>query len=250
VGNRLKKIVNRENISYVLTAGSILLILWQISIFRKTFISVQIPLTIMIGGGLLVFFLFRSKVSFFIDTSYNIFWQSIHAIILFGGILVFSFMAANYFITLDSEKTLRLEVIKVGDLAKGGSKYGSSCAEPYAIVEYNNTQKQLVFPCNTDLKNTKYINVALHEGLFGFIVVKKMHPLIIEENNAVEAENNLLKEYLQLLSAAEESYSVGNLPKSIELYERAIELNPDDNLSRLRLNEIKGETDTLSNLKQ
>src|SRR5690606_10554038 len=144
------------------------------------------------------------------------------------------------------EKTLRLEVIKVGNLARGGSKYGSSCAEPYAVVEYNNSQKQLVFPCNTDLSNSKYINVVLHEGLFGFIVVKKMHPVLIKEDNTVEIENNLLKEYLKILSAAEEFYSLGNLPKSIELYERAIKLNPDDNLPRLRLKEIKGERDTLS----
>lgn len=233
---QLFKIFSRENIEWAFTPYSILLIIWQISIFRKTFISSIIPSTIFFGGGLIVFILVRKKLALYRETRYNLVWQAIHGIILFGGTLVFLFMALNfYFSSSSNERILNLNVIETGELAKG--RHG--CGQPYAIVSNNNIQKQLVFPCGTHLNNVKTIKVALKKGLFGFVVVQKMNPLVVTNN-----EDILKNEYLKILSKAEEYYSEGNIQKSIELYQRASTLNPADKLPKMRLDEIRKQNTT------
>ncbi len=234
--NSMRKLITKENLIYGLTIISILLIIWQISIFRKTFISLQIPLYIMISLGLGIFWLFQSKISHFLNTSYNIFWQAIQSVIIFGGTSMFLFMASNYYFASGTKKILNLDIVETGQLARGRG----GCGNPYAIVTYNNTQKQLVFPCNAHLENLDKIKVVLKEGLFGYVVVKEMTPFISNMNS--ETNNNeaeILSEYLKLISKAEEYYSEGNFDKSIELYERAVQLNPNEKLPKLRLQEIR-----------
>ena len=225
----------------ILTFGSLLLIIWEMFIFRKTFISIVIPLSILFIGGLIAFILLRNRIHYYINSKHTIFLQAIHGIVLFGGILMFSFMGANYYITIQKEKVFDLKVEKTGHLARGRR----GCGNPYVIVNYNNTRKQLVFPCNTKIENCTNVKVALNEGLFGYVVIKKMKPLISGTfNKNQDYKVDELNEYLKILSKAEEHYKNGNIRRSIELYERAATLNPSDNLPKLRLEEIRNENTT------
>lgn len=150
-------------------------------------------------------------------------------------------MGANYYITIQKEKVFDLKVEKTGHLARGRR----GCGNPYVIVNYNNTRKQLVFPCNTKIENCTNVKVALNEGLFGYVVIKKMKPLISSTfNKNQDYKVDELNEYLKILSKAEEHYKNGNIRRSIELYERAATLNPSDNLPKLRLEEIRNENTT------
>jgi tetratricopeptide (TPR) repeat protein len=63
--------------------------------------------------------------------------------------------------------------------------------------------------------------------------ILKIHFQIEEEIR--KGEN---KEYNKIIIKAEEYYSNGNIEKSIELFERAIKLNPTDESVRIRLLEI------------
>lgn len=158
----------------ILTVVSLLLIIWEITIYRKTFISVYVPLSILVFGGLIAFFLFRNKINYYRKNKKGIFLQSMHGIILFGGFLVFSFMGANYYFSSHKQKLCVLEVIEKGYMAEGTR----SCGNPYVIVIYNNTQKRLVFPCDTKIEHYSSVELALYEGLFGFVVAKDINPII------------------------------------------------------------------------
>ena len=233
----------RNRIMSILTFGSLLLIIWEMFIFRKTFISFLIPLSILVIGGLAAFFSLRNKINYYIQNEHSIFLQAIHGIILFGGLLMFSFMGANYYFTTQKEEIFDLKVVETGHLARGRR----SCGNPYAIVNYNNTKKQLIFPCNTDLENCTNVKVGLNQGLFGFVVIKEMKPLISKTSNQnQDYKVDELKAYLKILSKAEEYYKNGNIERSIELYERASTLNPDDKLPKLRLEVIRNKNTTNS----
>jgi tetratricopeptide (TPR) repeat protein len=235
------QVKNRNRIMSILTLGSLLLIIWEMFIFRKTFISFLIPLSILIVGGLIAFIALKDKIKYYNQNEHSVYLQAIHGIILFGGLLMFAFMGANYYFVNHKEIKLNLKVEETGRLARGRR----GCGNPYAMVNYNNTQKQLIFPCNVKLENCSSVKVALKEGLFGFVVIKNMIPLNCVTNGEKEDEIvNFHKEYMKILSKAEEHYQNGNIEKSIELYERAASLNPDDKLPKLRLEEIRNKNTT------
>jgi len=142
---------------------------------------------------------------------------------------MFAFMFLNYYISVNKTELVELKVLKTGNLT---SRRG--CDPPFAIVDYYGFEKQLLFPCNTQFGNTERIQVKLQTGLFGFKVVKDSKLL-----NSRQTELELEKEYVKILIRAEEYYSDGNIEKSIELYERAVQLKPSDKLAKIRLKEIK-----------
>ena len=89
---------------------------------------------------------------------------------------MFMFMAANYYVNME-EKVINLDIIRTGQLARGRR----SCGNPYAEVFYENMEKKLVFPCDTDLTNARKIKVVLSKGIFGYVVVKNMRPIVLDE---------------------------------------------------------------------
>lgn len=234
-----KQLTKRNRIMSILTLGSLLLIIWEMFIFRKTFISFLIPLSILLFGGLFAFTTLKNRIKYYVQNEHSIYLQAFHGILLFGGLLMFSFMGANYYFTSQTEKIFDLKVVETGHLVKGRR----GCGNPYAIVNYNNTQKQLIFPCDTEIANSTRVKVALNEGLFGFVIIKNMKPLVSSNDKEKdEYPVDIHKEYLKILSKAEENYNNGNIERSIELFERAAKLNPNDKLPKLRLEEIKNTT--------
>lgn len=150
----------------IVTFASIILIIWEMFIFRKTFINIFIPLSLFFIGGPILFFIFRKKIKYYIETENGLLKQVFHGTILFGGTFMFTFMSLNYYLPYGKTKQYDLKVIETGNLTR---KRG--CDPPFAIVDYYGFEKKLVFPCNVELGNTKRINVKLQKGLFGFMVV-------------------------------------------------------------------------------
>lgn len=212
----------------ILTFVSLGAIIWEISLFRKTFINLSIPLTLFIGGGLILFLLFKNRIRYYVENSYGFFLQAFHGVILFGGLLMFLFMALNFYIPTGKIELVDFKVIKTGTLSKGRHGGGN----PYAVVDYHGFEKQLIFSSSSNLDNAERIKVHLQKGLFGFLIVKDKKLV-----NPVNPEET--KQYMNILVRADEYYSDGNSQKAIELYERAIRLNPSDKLAKIRLKEMK-----------
>lgn len=170
--NRVSPSKSKRNVQSftVLSIGYIALMLWEVDIFRETFISFLVPLAIFVVGGLALFFLLRTKIPYYKkrQQAFGTFWLAIHGTILMGGILMFLFMALNFYFPGEKTETLNLKVVKSG---KFGGKRGG---KPYLIVDYHGFEKQLVFPRGANTENNGSVNVSLAKGLFGFSIVKKV----------------------------------------------------------------------------
>lgn len=163
-----KHITEKKNrLMSILTFVSLVLIVWEMFIFRKTFISVFIPLSLLLIGGPILFFSFRKKIKFYRETEHGILSQIVHGTIVFGGTFMFVFMFLNYYMPFQKTETLELRVVEIGKLTR---KRG--CDAPFATVDYLGFEKQLIFPCKTNLSSANYIKVELEKGLFGFMIVK------------------------------------------------------------------------------
>ena len=95
------------------------------------------------------------------------FFHYLYNIVSFGGILVFLFMWTNQTINDKSKTVITVPINSYGHLAK--SRRG--CSEPYVHIIYKDKDKELIFPCGTEVEkyNSVYIEVA--KGLFGFEVI-------------------------------------------------------------------------------
>lgn len=217
----------------VLTFISILLILWEMSIYRKTFISMLIPIAVGVIGGFLIFLFLNTRINYYSKGNRPFWVKAFHGTFTFGGILMFSFMVLNYYGPISREKEISLKMIKTDSF---GARRGRA-GDPYAIVIYGNTRKQLVFSRRADIENFRSVRLKIAQGLFGFTTIKSMRL----ENSKVANHRDIEVQYQydKIKLKAEEYYSEGNLDKAIELYERAIQLKPRDKQASFRLKELK-----------
>ena len=152
--------------------SGLILTIFEINIFHKTIVDWKIPTSIWFFGGLL-FAPFMSKhlVNYYNTT--GLFLQSVFNICSFGGILVYVFMATNYYLGVDNQsETIRTEILKTGHLAKGRN----GCGNPYADVKIKNSDKELIFPCNFEIERYKYVDLILKKGLLGFDIILAQIP--------------------------------------------------------------------------
>jgi hypothetical protein len=70
----------------------------------------------------------------------------------FGGIVIYSFMALNFYSITGNEKMITTKIIKSGSLAKG--RHG--CSHPYVIVEIIDRTKQVVLPCDFEIGDSNF----------------------------------------------------------------------------------------------
>jgi hypothetical protein len=152
--------------------GGALLTIWEINIYRVTFISVYILLSIWVLTGVLITPVFKKTFNIYCFNPYtpertSIFFHLLFNIISFGGIVVFLFMWTNQTFNDPIKVVRNLPVVSSGHLAK--SRH--SCGDPYVHVIYKNTEKELVFPCGTEIENYSSVYIEITKGLFGFDVI-------------------------------------------------------------------------------
>jgi hypothetical protein len=150
----------------------LILTIWETYIYRVTFISVYIPLSIWILTGILMTPIFKKTFNIYCFNPYTpgrtpMFLHYSYNIISFGGILVFLFMWTNQTFNDKSKSVITVPIISYGHLAESEE----SCGEPYADIIYKDKEKELIFSCSIEIEkyNSVYIEVA--KGLFGFDII-------------------------------------------------------------------------------
>jgi len=219
----------------ILTFVSLLAVLTQMLLYRKTFINFWIPFSIFFVGGFLLFLLFRKKLDYYRKAKHGFLPQAFQGTVMFGGIAVFTFMGLNYFIPLDDSYKVEMRISETGFLTN--AKVGR-CEPPYALVLYNGMEKQLVFPCNTNLVQGQIIQVSMSKGLLGFLTVGKMTVLVSPEKLDNLKMGKGGNQYQKILDAAEANLKKGDTLKAIDYFQRAIRLMPSDKATKRRLQEI------------
>lgn len=169
----LKEFFKKLNITLwntILTVAfftGLLLVNFEINIYRLTFIPWIIPTCIWLITGLLIT-PFTTKLLAAEIRAYSLFWQAFFNIAAWGGIVVYIFMASNFCFTRHDAYQTLTPVLSAGNLAKG--RYG--CGEPYVDINYAGQQKELIFPCGALVTDYKFTNLTLETGFWGYEVIK------------------------------------------------------------------------------
>jgi len=162
----------------ILFIGTIYLTVFETHIYRKTLIHWAIPTGIWFGTGLILTPLTSDFLSKHYSTS-GFFLQLVFNVVTWGGLLITGLMMTNYYFLNDNPKQLTCKIISTGHLAKGR---GGGCAEPYCEVVINGREKQIVFPCDIDIENFKYVDLTIKKGLFGFDIITDKTPTNEKKN--------------------------------------------------------------------
>jgi hypothetical protein len=151
-----------------------LAIIWEIDIFRKTFIDPTIPFVLAVFTGVALTPLLRKTVNIYLYNPYNIGkvplpFHLVFNIVSFGGMLALILMWTNLHWAYKEKQILTLPIQTKGHLAR--SKNG--CAQPYADIQYKSAEKELIFPCETPIEKYDRVYVEIQRGLFNYDVITR-----------------------------------------------------------------------------
>ena len=162
----------KSNLLGALFLGGLILTILEIYIYRITFISFYIPLSIWVLTGLLMTPIFKKIFNIYCFNPYtpertSMFFHYLYNIVSFGGIMVFLFMWVNQTFSDKSKNVKTLPIVSYGHLAKSRR----SCGEPYVRIMYKNSEKELIFPCGTENEKYRSVYIEVEKGLFGFDII-------------------------------------------------------------------------------
>lgn len=161
--------IKEQRIIGLITFVSLILILWEIMLFRKTFVPFYIPLLFSLIGGFLLFLFLRKKINYY-EQSKHPFWQkALHGIIMFGGVLGFLLLSINFYFPTNKFEKVKLKILEIGTLTNSKNR----CEPPFVLVSFKGHQKQIVFPCHFVISNPEMIELELQKGSFGFYIVQE-----------------------------------------------------------------------------
>jgi hypothetical protein len=152
----------------------LILMVWQVSIFRNTIIDLSILIGIILVVGLVTFLVdfknFRKTYEF---SEIGLYLYSImHYLFGFGFIACSIFMLTNYYF---ADKTIvkeKFEILERSSLP--GSKYHRNERIPTFIINYNGKNKELVFLHKYYDKMNFYdsLEIDVKKGFFGFDILE------------------------------------------------------------------------------
>jgi len=158
----------------------IILTIWEIYIYRVTFISVYIPITIWILSGILMMPLLKRTINIYCFNPYTpgqipMFFHYLYNIVSFGGILIFLLMWINQTFNDKSKTIVTVPIVSYGHFVNSRR----NCGEPYVHVIYKEIEKELVFPCGTEIDKYSGVYIEITKGLLGFEII--MNKTLIKE---------------------------------------------------------------------
>jgi hypothetical protein len=142
------------------------LTVWGIQIYRVTIISSKYLFAIIAVGSILTFIM----IFFALKPSYNIFWIFLMSILIGGGTSYFLFLYLNSAYPAKEKLTKDFKIVRTGTLAGRLS----SCHRPFAVVDFNGIEKELIFNCDDEKTINTWSKVRLEysKGLFAFDIIK------------------------------------------------------------------------------
>jgi hypothetical protein len=164
----------KANLFACLFLVGIIAIIWEIELFRITFIDPLVPFLLAVVFGLALTPLLRKTVNIYLYNPGNIgkvplLFHIVFNIVSFGGMLALLFMWTNGHFAYKEKRVLTLPIDSKGHLAMSKN----SCGEPYAMINYKNVEKELVFPCDTPIEKYDRVYIEVRQGLFRYDVITR-----------------------------------------------------------------------------
>lgn len=166
VFNRPLNFKTGDTILALLFFVSISLTVWAVNIYRLTIVDPTTLFIVSAIGTLTTFFIIHSLIK----SSYSKFWTLFTSIVIGSGTFYFGLLFLNQRF---SDKELIKEDFQIIKKGKLGRSRPTRCFQPYAIIDFHGTEKQLVFYCDfaETIKNSSKISLTYSKGLFGFDII-------------------------------------------------------------------------------
>ena len=164
-----------DNLISILFFLGLILLIWEIYIFRATVIDWKIPTFIYLIPPIFLTPLFFNKLneidpSIYIHSKYKAVHYLLHYFLHFvivGGILCFIFMATNFYFADNQTTDKRFEIIEKG-------QFNSRSRDNWVRIDYEGQEKELVFPNSyeKEVDNAKFVSFEVQKGFLGFDIIK------------------------------------------------------------------------------
>jgi len=150
----------------------IVLIIFEIFIFRVTIIPYYIPLGLIIVIGFLGYLITSTHLDY-VEPGGNIFLKLIYGCCSWGFIACYLFMATNYYLAENESTPLTYPIIEKDSIT--GSKGSRDKRLPVVRIYYKGSMKELVFTyADTDkISRAKSVYLHLKKGALGFDVISE-----------------------------------------------------------------------------
>lgn len=174
---RLKpRIYNKRRHSFYLLTGfaGLLLIYWEIHIYRLTLISIWVPLGIIAISAVLATLLDYRQYgeTYNLSGLQNLFFAGCWNVVSWGFLVCSTFILSNYYLHGDSVTRKEFEIVSRSSLP--GDKSDRSKRKPTFDIRYKGLPKELVFDHRFYKWKDDYKSVilALEDGFWGYEVIR------------------------------------------------------------------------------
>lgn len=166
--------LNQRRIFYiVIFFVGIILMIFQIEIFRNTIINLFIPISIIIGVTIFSFIIdFENyKNTFNYSGRGKYIYPLINYLVGFGFIICSIFMMINYYFPNHQKKMVSYEIIEKTWLP---GRLNSKDKVPVFTINFNGTRKELVFYSTfyNDMDLFRFVEFETRRGFFGFDIIE------------------------------------------------------------------------------
>lgn len=167
-----QKIEARKNrlevLLFLLMIASIFFAGWGILIYRKTIVEPK-----YLFGAICFGTIITSIILLFVTKQYlNAFWTFFISIIIGGGTIYFLTLFINKKLANQETNSEIFDIEETGTLAKGRR---SRCRIPFAIINFNGIEKELIFDCKYEnsINTFKKVRLEYSVGFWDFPVIRK-----------------------------------------------------------------------------
>ena len=172
----IPKIYNKRRHSFYLLTGfaGLLLIYWEIHIYRLTLISIWVPLGIIAISAVLATLLDYRQYgeTYNLSGLQNLFFAGCWNIASWGFLLCSAFILSNYYLHGDSVTRKEFEIVSRSSLP--GDKSDRDKRKPTFDIRYKGLEKELVFEHRFYKWKDDYKSVilALEDGFWGYEIIR------------------------------------------------------------------------------
>lgn len=149
----------------------LVLIIFEISIYRNTIIEVYIPISIILVIGLFAFYFNKQHYKKTYSLKGN-FYPIMQNLISWGFISGYIFLATNYYFAENLTTNYKFKIKEKSSMP--GSKYHRSESQPLVRFDYFNFEKELVFTFSDTEKvnSADSVKVFVRKGGLGFDILE------------------------------------------------------------------------------
>lgn len=170
------KVLNKKrNIFYqIVFFVGLILIIWEIPIFRKTVISLNLLFLIVGGiGSIAAFVDFKNYSETYDLKDWKLyFFAFMQNIVSWGFIACSTLVLSNYYFSGSEIIEEKYEIIETSSMT--GSKGNRSKRKPLVRINYKGKIKELVFSNRAydELEEYKYVNIGVKKGFLNWDIIE------------------------------------------------------------------------------